>query len=54
MEEKKLELQKLQQELEYIYKNTTRAYRQKAGMSKRLCYLYNRISKLENELKEVK
>ena len=50
MNEKKKELMLCKRQLTMIYKKHSKAYRQQAGMIKKINYLCNKIVKLENEL----
>lgn len=54
MKSKKKELAELKEELEWIYQNITRAARQRAGMSRRIAHLCDRISQLEKEIENGK
>lgn len=50
MKSKKKQLKELKEELEWIYQNTTKAFRQRAAMIKRIAHISDRIVELESEM----
>lgn len=52
--EKEKQLKYYKKQLETIYKTTTKPARQKALLSKKICFICDKISQLESEITEIK